>query len=442
MSWVCSASAARLAASVAVSCAFLVRPVRAEGPAALSLQGFVAEVVRHSPALEAAKADTRVARADAAAVSALPEPELMLEIWEIPIEQPAALDRAGMVEIGLKQRFPAPGSLSRRRRAREHGAERLGELGRITGRAVARDAAHLFIDYAVAVELERLHAEHHAVIAELESVAVARFSAGESPLDAVSVHIESARIEAAIAEARASIDASRARMNALLGKAPDAPLGSPRLGPASTVASSPEALVRLAHASRPELRAAASKVAEERAELDAREREALVPSFELAALYFPPLGMQEEHGYGVSAGMSLPWLWGGRRSEAYAQDLRRDAALAERRSAALGVADQSLAALGAVLARSRRYDTLTRSVRVALERQVTIAESRLGTGRELLPVAVDGRRALLDLDAEIAEARGALEHALVDLDWAAGAPVPRVPLLPARTEKAGPGGKP
>ena len=49
---------------------------------------------------------------DLAAGSAgrLPPPEVMLQVWQVPIEKPYALGDAGMIMVGLGQTFPSPGA--------------------------------------------------------------------------------------------------------------------------------------------------------------------------------------------------------------------------------------------------------------------------------------------------------------------------------------------
>jgi hypothetical protein len=41
--------------------------------------------------------------------AALPDPELMLEVWQVPITRPYAVNDAGMVMVGVKQADARPG---------------------------------------------------------------------------------------------------------------------------------------------------------------------------------------------------------------------------------------------------------------------------------------------------------------------------------------------
>jgi outer membrane protein TolC len=414
--------------------ALSLRSAAAEPGPVLSRDEFVREVLQRSPARRAAEAQARVADAEARVASALPEPELMVDIKQVPLERPYAIDRAGMFELGLKQHVSAPGSLGRRRTAREQLARRAREIGRLSTQNAQREAGFAFVDYAVSTELVRLQEQQRALLTRLEQSMALRFQSGSSPLDAASVAVEGSRIGLLEASAQARLEAARGRMNALLGRAPDSELPPPTSSGAETVTVSAAELLALARKQRPELRAAGAEIDAAAAERAASEREASVPSFDLAALYYPKIGMQSEHGYGVSASMSLPWLWGARRSELEVAAARHDAALAEQRSLAQALETEALAALGEVKASTARLTTLQGGLRSGVERQVALGESRLASGVVALPALLEARRALLLLDVEIVEARGELERALIDLDFAAGGRVPRAGLavsLPA-----------
>lgn len=426
-----------VAAVCLVSFLFRGGSAAAAAPPPLQREVFVRAVLDRSPVPASARAQARVAQAEARRVASLPEPELMLEVSPLPLQRPAALGEAGMVEVGLRQVIPAPGSLGRREAALQHLASESVELGQASLREVAREAAHVFVDYATATELSLLHGKHHELVGRLQESFTRSFVPPASALDATRVGIESGRVEAEIATAQARVEAARARMNALLGRPAEHELGAPLQREPETVVTTSDEVVRLARARRPELRAGALRVQATQATVAAAQNESRVPSFAVAALYYPAVGRQREHGYGVAASMSLPWLWGARRAETQVSHAQHAAAAADVQSRALAVSTEALTALGETGARAARLRTLLVRVRPLLARQVEIAESRLATGSQTLPAVVEAWRARLEVDAEIAEARAELEHALIDLDWASGGAVPRVRLLTASAPQGG-----
>ena len=184
-------------------------------------------------------------------------------------------------------------------------------------------------------------------------------------------------------------------------------------------------IVARAQASRPEVRAADEKQEQMSAEAHAAEREGTIPSFSVSALYFAPVGPMPTNGWGAQLSVSLPWLWGTRSHRAQAG---REMAAAER-GEALDVkvragADAASAAAAAAGA-ERRYVVLHDQALPASQRAAEAARSGYVSGRSDLMTALLIDRSVIDIQLDIIMARSALDHALVDLDWAAGGRLPR-----------------
>src|SRR5262245_50506461 len=82
----------------------------------------VVSAARAEPVPPEQQAAERAARAEelsGEAAERLPAPELMLEVWRVPISRPYALDDADMIRLGVEQELPAPGERAARRRAAE-----------------------------------------------------------------------------------------------------------------------------------------------------------------------------------------------------------------------------------------------------------------------------------------------------------------------------------
>jgi outer membrane protein TolC len=240
--------------------------------------------------------------------------------------------------------------------------------------------------------------------------------------------VEASRMEADVAGDGALHDSARARINALLAREPDAPLGEPVQEPARVPAERLADSIAHARAARPELRGAAADREAQAAEARATAREATWPSFSVAALYFTPTEATPDHGYGFNASMTLPWLWG-------AADRRADAArasLAASTTAAEGahvVVDAEVAAAAAA-SRSAggRLGVLEARALPAAQRAFDAVWSGYESSRGDILAVLAAERALIDVKEQIVMARASLDHALADLDAAVGAPVPRAPL--------------
>ncbi len=255
-----------------------------------------------------ARAEARTQEGDADA--RLPAPELMAELWQVPLSRPYAIDDAGMLMFGLRQDFPAPGSLAASERAARAEADAERRLGQSAAQAIARDVRHAYADYVAATLRERAHSSHRALAERLVSAARARgFPAALHSAELTRASFELERIEVDRAADDARIESARAEINVLVGRGPGTTLPDPREAPPETAVESLDALLSLARKRRLELAALASKARAVSAEQDQAQREATLPSFSVAALYFAPVGGMES-GIGASASASLPWLWG------------------------------------------------------------------------------------------------------------------------------------
>jgi len=126
-------------AAVALSMTALVAPARAaadDGKAEMPadrelatearLSTILRVIVERSPDLREASERMHAAEARTGASARLPDPELKSELWGVPLTHPLSFDQANTIMIGLRQSFPAWGSLDARERAARERAAREG----------------------------------------------------------------------------------------------------------------------------------------------------------------------------------------------------------------------------------------------------------------------------------------------------------------------------
>jgi outer membrane protein TolC len=169
----------------------------------------------------------------------------------------------------------------------------------------------------------------------------------------------------------------------------------------------------------------------ELAEANAEHARSQWPEPRLGVSYFAPSGQMAGHGVGVSLGMQLPWLWGGRggaqlaaesRSRALSQDL-----LAKQRDIAIEV----LVARGAANAVQRELSVLREAVLPATLRARALAESAYQSGQARLQDVLQAEAQQVDVEMQIVELETELAHHTADLAFAQGQP----PLRAAPSEK-------
>lgn len=415
-------------ASLALFCSATARaaaPVDDPPPRALTLAAVEREVVARSRELGAARMRADAMSAESAAEGRLPDPEVMGQLWQVPLASPASLGDAQMVMAGVSQAFPAPGSLGGRERAAE--ARARAERAEVDARTreLVRDVDHAFVDYAEASERARAKRDQLGALASALANARVRVGAGGSVAELAAAEVELARAHAEIAAGDAAIDVARAALAALLGREGGEPLGAPELGPAEGVAADAPALASRALERRPELRAAHERGESAREGAASAAAEARLPSFSVAALYFAPVGPMPHHAYGANVSVALPWVWGGARERAKAADARASAELADVEASRRRVAADVTRACSRAAAAEQRLRALVAEVVPAAERARRAADATLGGARGDVAASIGATKARAEAAIDVAEARAALAHALVDLDWAAGERVPR-----------------
>jgi outer membrane protein TolC len=338
--------------------------------------------------LRAGAADARVG-----AAARLPDAELKGELWGVPLAHPVSFDQAQTIMIGLRQSFPAWGSLDARERAAREEAAAASDGVEARRQDLAAQARRAFAVYARADREYRIHLEHVGLISRVVEIARSLYQVGHgSQQDLLRAQADLSRSHVDVAGIEQQRRSAQALLNALMNRAPDAPLGpapeasSPALlAPRTPTASELDAGL---DERRPELRAAARAVNRSDATLDATKREADLPMFMVGADYWYMPMFTTHHAYGAMVSMSLPWLNPRRRDEVKA---------AERTSAA----DRSA----------------LRAEQAAARYQLRDAEAKRGAARETLAliherVLPDARRSFESAQAAFQSGHGDITSVL------------------------------
>jgi cobalt-zinc-cadmium efflux system outer membrane protein len=380
-----------------------------------------------NPAARVPAERAAAANAMAKAVGSLPPPEVMGQIWQVPLAHPAALDRQ-MIMVGVTQSFPAPGSLAARERATTAEANVDKAMAGDQRRAILRAAGHAFADYEESTARHRVHRAHLQITQHLFDVAQARHAAGGSLTDVVRAEVEMSRVEADFVTDATLVESARAHLNALLARPPGASLGVPIDTEPSMPAADVTALLSAARGSRPEFKAAEAEKEARQYAAEAAEREATWPAFAVGALYFPPTSAVPEHGYGATLSMSLPWLWGAAAAKATAERESLRAATSNVEATKIPVDAEVVTAESKARSAGYRVKVLRDRTLPASLRGFEVARAGFESGRTDLMTVLDSRRAVVDVEQEIVMARADLSHALTDLEAAVGAEVATRPL--------------
>ena len=396
----------------------------------LTLERAVAVALAQNPGLRAAAHRVRGQELIAEAEGKPAGPLLSLDIWQVPLARPWAVHESPMVMLALRQPIAPAGLLRRRAAARRHEAEAGSAERDVQAQALALAVRHAFIEYAAVTARHALHVEHQQVSERVLELARARQTVSGTLLEIARAETEAARAHAEVATDATTIDAARIRLNSLLARPPDAPLGPPVAMPVETAAAEAVDLIARARDERPERRAAAARRDAAAMDLQAARREANMPAADVGLAYFPSTKVMPYNGYGLLVNISLPWLSGQGRKRRDAASEFAAAAVDELAEAGLRIDREVAEALAATQTAARRWQTLRGAALPASERAREVALSGYEVGRADLLAMLATEGAYVEISLEIIDAKAALDHALAELDRASGGSLPRVALVP------------
>ncbi len=367
------------------------------------------------------KARARAAEARSHAASRLPDLEAKYEQWGVPLSRPYALDRADTLMVGLRQTFPAWGSLDARGRAAAEDAGSAQDAARARRQEVGAQVRRTFATYYKADQELRLHLEHVGLTSRVLELAKLNQRTGHGGLqDVLRLELELTRLHTDVARIEREQRSSRALLNALMDRPPEAPLGPPEdltVIPTKDIT----ALERNLDANRPELGAAARAVRRSEALLEGTRRSAQFPNVMVGLDYwYMPMGVETHHAYGAMVGINLPWLSGRRRDEVregeqtvqaeqHALESTRNAVRYELRDAAarLESARQS-------------FTIIDQDLLAQAKRSLEATQAAYATGHGDAVGLLDALRSYLQVRIERVRALAELASSQADLERAAG----------------------
>ncbi|HEY6079548.1 MAG TPA: TolC family protein [Polyangiaceae bacterium] len=361
-----------------------------------------------TPEARAANRAAEAAQQESEAEGELPPPELMLELWGVPVKEPYAIDRANMIRIAVEQELTAPGQRSSLRRAASLRGEAMRADGAVRSRALALRLAHARLDQHGALNSHRVHLVHLQVSERTLTLARARHAAGGSLQDVTMAEVETARARALVVA-----DEQRALTSQLLA---EALRGAGALEPTRE---------------RPELVALRKARDAELAQADAERTRNGWFAPRIGASYFPPSGGMDEHSFGVSLGMKLPWLWGRRSGSEHAAAGRAHAMSEELVAKQRDIELEVVEARGAVNAARSSLTVLREQVLPATTRARELAQAAYASGQGRLEQLLQAEAQQVDTEMQIVELETELAHRSADLDFALG----RVSAPSTSTEK-------
>ncbi|MDV3294529.1 MAG: TolC family protein [Brachybacterium paraconglomeratum] len=268
-----------------------------------------------NPRLAAAGAQARAAAARIGPARTLPDPQLQLGLMNRNFPGFGLSDPLGMNQIQVMQMVPFPGKLGLAGRVASEQAEAQRARTADVAWDVRAQAAMAYyeiyqMDQSLDVARETLR-----LLRDLAETARTMYAVGEGrQADVLRAQVEIARMEEEITRMEVERVSAAARLNALLARAADAPVGSVVL-PAFPAALPPlDSLVAEAQARRPMVKAGEAEVRAADAGLRLARRE-IWPDFEVGVQYGqrPMEGGTTDRMVSLMVGVNVPIFAGSRQ---------------------------------------------------------------------------------------------------------------------------------
>jgi outer membrane protein, heavy metal efflux system len=375
----------------------------------------------HNPELQAARDRASAARSVPPQAAAWDDPVLAAESWNSPRAVP--YDRAENNILKLSQRLPFPGKLGLKGRMAEREADVADAEARMTELAVVEAVKDAYWDLWAADRRLEVLGRDLALARELSAGAAERYAVGTGAQpDVLRADVERTHVATRLVTTRLGRETATARLNELLSRAPDEPLGTPHDPDLRHVPGPLDRLLALARQNRPELAARSAAVARNQDAVALARREYL-PDFDLTFERF--YNLDQRDGYGAMIGMTLPWPFVYRRNAGLEEARARlGAEEAMRRRTGDQVAAAVKTALAAVQAAAAEHDLLAATHIPQAEQSLAASRAAYAAGQLEFTGLLDSLRMVESTHIEHFDAAAAFAKAYASLEAAVGTDLP------------------
>jgi len=365
-----------------------------------------------------ARASAAEARGQAA--SRLPDLELKYEQWGVPLSRPYDLGSAQTLMIGVRQTFPAWGTLDARARAAAEEAGGARDMSRARRLEVAAQVRRTYATYYKADQELRLHLEHVGLTSRVLELARLNQRTGHGSLqDVLRLELEMTRLHTDVARIEREERSSRALLNALMDRSAEAPLGPPEdlaVVPAAEIAP----LERKIDANRPEIATAVRALRRSEALLDGARDAARFPEVMVGLDYWYLPTVPDHQAYGAMVGINLPWPSGrhGDEERAAEQTVRAEQAALE--SAQNAVRYELHDAAARLDSARQSFTIIDQELLAQARRSLEATQAEYAAGHGDAVGLLDALRSYLQVRIERVRALAELASSQADLERAAG----------------------
>jgi outer membrane protein TolC len=391
-------------------------------PATITLDELIQEALQNNPELRAFDAGRQAAAARIPQMSSLDDPRFAVEIEEAPRSSPFKSAEWKFLNFGLSQMLPFPGKLAKARKIAEIDAEHAQhdyeeKRLEIVEQIKAAYFNLYFIQRSRAVNQENIDLMKHFV-----GIAKTRYAVGiVMNQDLLKANVELAKLANEQITLQQEEEIAAARLNILLNRPPQAPLGNATLPERKTASFDLDELQQEALAHRPMIHHDALSVTQSRVANDLAKRQ-YWPDLDLSLKYVTS-PLEGFRGWTAMAGFNLPFaFWSNKKyrgaiEETEAEMRMKEAMLNNSRNLVkLMVREALVKAQSAQRSVELYRNTILPQAEQVL--QATIAGYQ--TGQTDFLMLLDSYRMLQMFKLEYHEAEAIYEMSLAELERAVG----------------------
>ncbi|MGL1834345.1 TolC family protein [Rhodocyclaceae bacterium SMB388] len=391
------------------------------------LDTLIAHAREHNPALAARRLDAAAARERVASATALPDPRVEIELMDVTNAmnpgRSATLvpGEVGTTTLRVSQMLPFPGK--RALRGEVAGALATGAAAEVVQTRVEIEAAirRAYVTYFRATDQARILNETIALNESLEALALSRYELGlatQQDVLQVQGELTSLRIEAVELVRRRT--AAQASLNALLPRAPNAPLAEPVALPTLPPPAVLGSLIEQATQHAPVLARARSELvaAERNRALTYRDR---YPDFGVSIKNNSPRGGRDS--WELMLELNIPLQQASRRAREREAEYTRGAAEARRAAAEDRLAGAVGETHAALEARRGQAVLIRDSLLPQTEAGLSSARSGYETGTVGFASVLAAQQRVLNARLALLEAEAEAALSVADLEQLLGTPL-------------------
>jgi len=378
-----------------------------------------------SPTVLEARARTKAALARVKIAGRLPDLEFKYELWGQPVSKAWDPTMTQMHMFGFRQTFPAGGALDAQSEMAMEEAKIALEAQRARSLDVVADVRKAWSSYWSADRERTIHLEHSEITNKIFELAKTQLQVGKtSQADVLRFDLERSRVHTDMIALGQQKNTALARLNLLMGRPVDAPLGDPpepkMLGAAPRIEELRAAILKR----RPELAAAGAAVKKSEAAVASAKSQAKTPMVMVGLDYqLMPMGPMV-HNFGAMVQFSLPWL-----NPRHGDEIKAaEAAVSADKTAQKALEDAIFFQVQEAIVRYQgarsSFDLIDATLVPQAKKTFDALLANYGAGGGDSLSVIDALRTWLQIRIDRNRALAQVELAIADVERAIGGPIP------------------